>query len=220
MKNQQSGFTLVEIAIVLVIIGLLLGGVLKGQELINSAKVKNLASDFRTIPTYIYGYQDKFKALPGDDSAVATHIPACVSPCQAGGGNGVITGLWDSTTVTDETWQFWAHVRMANLAAGPTTWTVAADSDPYSPKNAVGGRLGISSMSTGQVYISGMTGTYQVCSKGILGKLAKQLDIQMDDGNEVTGSMRAVPDGSAVGTAATAITAALEGNNYNVCLAF
>jgi len=44
MKRNQSGFTLIEIAIVLVIIGLLLGGVLKGQELINSAKVKNLAS--------------------------------------------------------------------------------------------------------------------------------------------------------------------------------
>ena len=67
MKNNQSGFTLVEIAIVLVIIGLLLGGVLKGQELINSAKVKNFATDFRNIPLVIYGYQDKFKALPGDD---------------------------------------------------------------------------------------------------------------------------------------------------------
>ncbi|MEP7070452.1 MAG: prepilin-type N-terminal cleavage/methylation domain-containing protein, partial [Usitatibacter sp.] len=59
MRSQQSGFTLVEIAIVLVIIGLLLGGILKGQELINSAKVKNLANDFRVIPTYIYAYQDK-----------------------------------------------------------------------------------------------------------------------------------------------------------------
>jgi prepilin-type N-terminal cleavage/methylation domain-containing protein len=44
MRSKQSGFTLVEIAIVLVIIGLLLGGVLKGQELINSAKVKNMAT--------------------------------------------------------------------------------------------------------------------------------------------------------------------------------
>ena len=53
MNKQQSGFTLVEIAIVLVIIGLLLGGVLKGQELINSAKVKNFATDFRNIPLFI-----------------------------------------------------------------------------------------------------------------------------------------------------------------------
>ena len=45
MNNRQSGFTLVEIAIVLVIIGLLLGGVLKGQELITQAKIKNVAND-------------------------------------------------------------------------------------------------------------------------------------------------------------------------------
>jgi prepilin-type N-terminal cleavage/methylation domain-containing protein len=76
MKSQQSGFTLVEIAIVLVIIGLLLGGILKGQELINSAKVKNIANDFRVIPTYIYAYQDKFKALPGDDKLATQHVGA------------------------------------------------------------------------------------------------------------------------------------------------
>ena len=74
MKNGQGGFTLVEIAIVLVIIGLLLGGVLKGQELINSAKVKNFINDFKTMPLFIYGYQDKFKALPGDDANVTTHL--------------------------------------------------------------------------------------------------------------------------------------------------
>ena len=71
--KKQAGFTLIELAIVLVIIGLLPGGVLKGQELINSAKVKNLASDFRNIPVYIYGYQDKFKALPGEDAKPAAH---------------------------------------------------------------------------------------------------------------------------------------------------
>ena len=71
--NKQTGFTLIELAIVLVIIGLLLGGVLRGQELINSAKVKNMARDFQNIQVYIYGYQDKFKALPGDDGAVQAH---------------------------------------------------------------------------------------------------------------------------------------------------
>jgi prepilin-type N-terminal cleavage/methylation domain-containing protein len=68
LKKQQSGFTLVEIAIVLVIIGLLLGGVLKGQELINSAKVKNMIGDFRTVSSLIYAYQDRFKAFPGDQN--------------------------------------------------------------------------------------------------------------------------------------------------------
>ena len=74
MKSQQSGFTLVEIAIVLVIIGLLLGGILKGQELINSAKAKSFAQDFRTIQTALYGYQDRFKAIPGDHASVATAL--------------------------------------------------------------------------------------------------------------------------------------------------
>ena len=68
MKSRQSGFTLVEIAIVLVIIGLLLGGVLKGQELINSAKIKNLINDLNGLSTAVYAYQDRYRALPGDDA--------------------------------------------------------------------------------------------------------------------------------------------------------
>ena len=130
--KKQNGFTLVEIAIVLVIIGLLLGGILKGQELINSAKVKNLANDFRVIPTYIYAYQDKFKSLPGDDPAGQTHLPGGAAS-DNGNGNGVINGAWNSTTATDESNMFWRHVRLANLAAGPTVQTDAE----YIPKNAV-----------------------------------------------------------------------------------
>ena len=121
MRSQQSRFTLVEIAIVLVIIGLLLGGILKGQELINSAKVNALANDFRTIPTYIYAFQDKFKALPGDDSAADTHVNGATKATTPAGslGNGVIDGNWYSGTNTDESFLFWQHVRLANLAAGP-----------------------------------------------------------------------------------------------------
>jgi prepilin-type N-terminal cleavage/methylation domain-containing protein len=220
MKSQQSGFTLVEIAIVLVIIGLLLGGILKGQELINSAKVKNLANDFRVIPTYIYAFQDKFKALPGDDISAQTHMSGCTGACVNGNGNGVINGNWNSVTATDESWQFWAHVRHANLAAGPTSWTAAAVGDPYVPKNAVGGQIGISSATGGTVQITGMTGTYQVCSAAILGKFAKQLDVQMDDGNTATGSMRTVADGAAMGSAAVLTTAIDEAANYTICVTF
>ena len=124
MRQKQMGFTLVEIAIVLVIIGLLLGGVLKGQELINSAKVKNFANDFRNIPLFIYGYQDKYKSLPGDDSQAAAHVSgATTATCVGCLGNGVINGNWDSTTATNESFLFWQHVRLAGLAAGPTTVT-------------------------------------------------------------------------------------------------
>jgi hypothetical protein len=150
-------------------------------------------------------------------------MAGCAPPCANGNGNGVIKGNWNTLTATDESWQFWAHVRIANLAAGPTTWAAAALADPYVPKNAVGGQIGISSATTGvggQVQITGMTGTYQVCSAGILGKFAKQLDTQMDDGNTATGSMRTVPDASAIPTAATATAAVDEAQNYTVCMTF
>jgi len=220
-KTQQSGFTLVEIAIVLVIIGLLLGGILKGQELINSAKVKNLANDYRVIPTYIYAYQDKFKALPGDDAQVAAHLPAGPpAPIQGAvppAGNGVINGPWNSAAVADESFLFWQHIRLANLAAGSADTAVVAT---YIPTNAVGGIIGVSSMSAGQPHILTMTGTYQICSKGLLGKFVKQLDIQMDDGNTETGSMRAVLDTAAIGTAAVATAAIDEATPYTVCMTF
>ena len=229
MKRNQSGFTLIEIAIVLVIIGLLLGGVLKGQELINSAKVKNLATDFRNIPVFIYGYQDKFKALPGDDALVTSHLtgasdctPAAAGLCATG--NGILDGSWNATAITDESYVFWQHVRLAGLTAGSTT-TGAAD---YLPVNAVGGSIGIQS-GTNDVNktpvkdLSGtpvaIRGTYIICSPNILGKFAKQLDIQLDDGNTATGSMMSTPTiGYAIGQSATATNAIDEAAIYTVCL--
>jgi len=181
LPKHQSGFTLIEIAIVLVIIGLLLGGILKGQELINSARVKNLATDFRNVPVFIYGYQDKFRALPGDDLAAVAHVGTATVTPGAGNGNGVITGNWDSTTGTDESVLFWQHVRLAGLAPGPTALT-AAD---FQQRNAVGGVIGVQ----GAAPFTGMTGTYFICSGGILGRFAKQLDTQLDDGNTATGSL-------------------------------
>ena len=223
MRQKQMGFTLVEIAIVLVIIGLLLGGVLKGQELVNSAKVKNFANDFRNIPLFIYGYQDKYRSLPGDDANVTTHVTGATlatTPATQQG-NGVINGNWDSTTVTDESYLFWQHVRLAGLAAGPTSVT-----DPdYIPKNAEGGKIGIEAGNAGWIgniagppAIQGLASTYIVCSTGILGKFAKQLDITMDDGNTQTGSMRVVALNHTRGGGALATTAVDDATSYTVCM--
>lgn len=143
MKNQQSGFTLVEIAIVLVIIGLLLGGILKGQELINSAKVKAMVNDMKLVATQVYGYQDRFKAMPGDDPRANTNLAGATTATTPAAtlANGRIEGAWNSTTVTDESFLFWQHVRFANLATGSTN-TAAVD---YRPLNSENGNLGITS---------------------------------------------------------------------------
>ncbi len=225
MKQKQSGFTLIEIAIVLVIIGLLLGGVLKGQELINSAKVKNLATDFKNIPVYIYGYQDKFRSLPGDDLQVASHVGATATACTPASatcaqGNGVINGQWDDLTIASESFVFWQHVRLAGLAPGSTD---TAQGQAYLPVNAAGGIIGIQSGSSTAPPVkdsngSAIRGSYIICSDGILGKYAKQLDIQMDDGVTWTGSMIAVPQGSVYGVQAIAGTVLDDAASYTVCM--
>ncbi len=214
-RNRQSGFTLIEIAIVLVIIGLLLGGVLKGQEMINSAKVKNIANDFRQIPVYIYGYQDRFRAIPGDDARVVANLSGTLATTPAGvQGNSVINRLWNSSTTTDESILFWQHVRLAGLAPGPTNTADAT----YIPRNADGGIMGIQS-NVGFVTVTAptaMTGTYIICSDGIIGKFVKQLDVTLDDGETSTGSVRAVLQ-SAPGTAVLS-TAVVDANSYTVCM--
>lgn len=221
--KKQTGFTLIELAIVLVIIGLLLGGVLKGQELINSAKVKNMATDFKNVQVYLYGYQDKYKAIPGDDASVTgaaggrfgTDATAATGTTK---GNGIINGDWNSTTAT-ESCVFWQQVRLAGLAPGPTV-VDCSNGAAYVPKNADGGRIGIQSVSA-LTTITGMTGAYAVCSDGILGRFAKQLDTTLDDGETSTGSVRAVVSGTPGAAVTTAsITTAQESVPYTVCMSF
>ena len=85
MKRNANGFTLIEIAIVLVIIGLLWGGVLKGQELITGARVRNLISQQDGIKAAFFGFQDRYLALPGDYRAADTSINCGATPCLNGG---------------------------------------------------------------------------------------------------------------------------------------
>jgi prepilin-type N-terminal cleavage/methylation domain-containing protein len=215
MKQRQRGFTLIEIAIVLVIIGLLLGGVLKGQELINSAKVKNLAGDFKNIPVYIYGYQDKYKALPGDDSDVVAHVNGTLASTGGTIGNGVIEGAWNSTTQTDESYLFWQHIRLAGFGPGATT----AGAPDYVQKNAVGGTIGITN-STSNIPITGMKGTYVVCSDGIPGKFAQQLDTTLDNGQTDSGSVLVSGGSNPAPPAAVPSANIVPDQNYLVCMGY
>lgn len=229
MKRRHRGFTLIEIAIVLIIVGLLLGGVMKGQELINGAKAKAMAGDFRNVPIFIYSYQDKFRALPGDDPAAQMHLGAAatqVATVAAGGGagNGRLDGFWDSVSAADESFVVWQHVRLAGLAPG----TTRTDAAGYRPTNADGGAIGIESIHqpSGGAYVRDLGGTYLLCSASVLGRLARQIDLTLDDGNGATGQVRIVPGSGYARNSSAGIDNAADpagigdAGQYTVCMGF
>jgi prepilin-type N-terminal cleavage/methylation domain-containing protein len=194
MKTMQKGFTLVEIAIVLVIIGLLLGGILKGQEMITQAKIKNVMADMSGVSAAMYGYHDRYKALPGDDPK-ANRWTGVTVPTSAG--NGVIEGTYADTTVTNESMMFWNHLRLAGFVSG---------TGATNPFNAVSGKMGVQ---TGDgsgptpAGVLGETATTKhftgliMCSANLPDKIAISVDAQMDDGDGTKGSIRAQKQGAA-----------------------
>src|SRR5919198_2887658 len=106
ITNKQDGFTLVEIAIVLVIIGVLLGGVLKGQELIKSAQVRNLIDQSSSIQAAYYGFVDRYHQIPGDMNGnaacklIGSQVPGC--PSNGVGGSGETGG---NRIIDDKDWK-------------------------------------------------------------------------------------------------------------------
>jgi prepilin-type N-terminal cleavage/methylation domain-containing protein len=180
MNKQQSGFTLVEIAIVLVIIGLLLGGVLKGQELITQAKIKNVANDLNGMTAAIYAYQDRYKRLPGDDPSATRWPLTATLPTTVG--NNAVSGAYSSTTNTDESRLFWAELRLAGFIAGATDTLANAAAQPI---NAAGGIVGAQN---GGLGLAGLI----VCTGSLPTKIAQAIDSQFDDGNATTGNVRSL----------------------------
>src|SRR5467141_798370 len=187
MKNRQQGFTLVEIAIVLVIIGLLLGGILKRQEMITQAKIKNVIADFSGVSAAYHGYQDRYRAIPGDDPNAATRWTVPTAAVN-GSGNGVVAGLYNSAVATDESRLWWDHLRRAGFVSGSGT---------NQPFNAVTGLIGVQTGNGSGAPVLGAdaagTGGFSgliICSANLPDKIAIAVDTQMDDGQRQSGTVR------------------------------
>lgn len=227
---KMRGFTLVEIAIVLVIVGLLLAAVLKGQELVTQGKIKGAIADFNGVLTAFNGYQDRYKAIPGDDSGASTRWPTAAFGSTSvaavnGNGDGIINqstaGIAYSVNSTaapstgdPEAGLFWQHLRAAGFYPGAQT-----GSDSVSlPADSQGGTIGVENdtVSTAGIGMGGIL----ICMTSIPEKIASAVDKQIDDGNATAGSVRSI-----AATAATpypnltsAVPAAyVPGSSYVMC---
>ncbi len=182
-KYQQAGFTLVEIAIVLVIIGLLLGGVLKGQEMIENSRIKAVVNDMNGVAAAYNSYQDRYRAIPGDETAAVMTARGWAGTA-GGNANGVLA-ITQAQTFTNggEQASFWRAVRAAGFATGnPAAPATAAGL----PTAGTGGLIGLT------INAYGMSGP-AVCVAGLTTKQVEGLDTAIDGAGAAnnTGNLRA-----------------------------
>jgi prepilin-type N-terminal cleavage/methylation domain-containing protein len=177
--TRQHGFTLIEIAITLAIVGLMVGGVLKGQEMITNARLKKLERDNTSIAVAIHSYQDRYHQTPGDDSSASTRFSmysdGSNDPAPGdidGDGDGTIDGNWMGT-VNSESANLWKHLRAAGLIPG-------GGNQDQRPKNAYSGDIGVRD---GSLQIAGPV----IVFGQIDGTVAGIFETRLDDNNPSTG---------------------------------
>ncbi|HUX78729.1 MAG TPA: type II secretion system protein [Alphaproteobacteria bacterium] len=208
---RQAGFSLIELAVVLIIMGLLMGGVLKGKDLIESARLKRVMSQLNELKMATSAFLDKYDALPGDFNKASLQINASL---RDGNGNGVVEGA--GLASGSEALAFWSHLAGAGFigSPGPGGEENVGDFGKGAPESSLGGGFTVENNP------HGLGGLWFILGKkhgdhGDGGLLtpgqAMSIDKKMDNGHPTSGKVRAV-DGSDVG----AHSCVKEDGTYNI----
>jgi prepilin-type N-terminal cleavage/methylation domain-containing protein len=217
----QRGFTLAEVAIVLVVIGLLIGLLLLGEGILTQSRIKFAANQFEGLKIAVLHYQDRYGALPGDDPRAESRW---VGRSRNGTGDGQISGSYQAppppgdplvTLTVDvasgESLNFWWHLRLAELIiAPPTPITPVAQ-----PLNQYSGVIGVEWAPLGFPRLA-------VCAANLPGETAIGVENMLDDGDPRRGLIRAAKqsaDNQPIAAADATVTAfgTADGDAYILC---
>ncbi|MFM9887930.1 MAG: type II secretion system protein [Burkholderiales bacterium] len=188
---KSRGFTLLETAVVLVLAGMIVSGILRGHEIVSQARAKFVINDLTAINAATLMYYDRYKAWPGDDANAGGPLGRwSVFNAKGGNGDGVVAGNYNDLFTgdpitfvdgaTNESLKFWWHLRISGFAMGPLTGPGAA-APPVMP---VGGILGVQT-SDPNFFIGLMA-----CVSNVPERMATMIDTQLDDQLPNSGYLR------------------------------
>ncbi len=233
---KQQGFTLVELSIVLVIIGLLIGGVLVGRDLIYNARIKKVINELQQYQIAFNAFREKYDCIAGDCINATNFLGTDSNGCPSGGGtagvcNGNGNGLIE-TCFTGEALNAWRHLAKSNFITGNFLGSGGCASlviNNNIPGSAYASSIGFN-LTTPNVGIGypGATASWnvviqlgavsttvfdQLWGAGLIAPDAQALDRKMDDGTAAGGIMYST--NSYYPSAANSNTTCLTAGNYS-----
>jgi len=202
--KRNAGFTLVELSIVLVIIGLIIGGVLSGRQIMLNAQITNAVNAIQGFEAQFQTYTQNYGAMPGNDANALVHFPNSSLPSTVGSGNGTLAGSFDaSPSQNSESVLLWADLRAAGLVKGAVSAT--------QPTNPFGGIYGFQHGAFGSAFTTNV-----ICLNSVPGDAAQAIDSRLDDGSSNGGAVQAMVSTDTVGEAVSGTVA----TSYNTSLTY